>query len=182
MSKRSLSGVLSLIGLAAACATMQTGILPGKWLRDGKTTIPITMGWESISHSHQMGDMIVTFPSGEKYRGAFVRISSGVKVAYTTSVYNAWNMAGAWPMGVGYGYYGESMGWGGWDGDMGDGIYSDFAAFERNYTGKVVAGLSSQDGHALRCKFRVNDPQVGFISGGTGLCQVSIGGQIRLHF
>lgn len=168
--------------IALACATMQTGILAGQWVRPGHPSVPITMGWESVSHSHQMGDMMVTLPSGEHYRGAFVRIADGVKVAYTMSVYNSWSMAGVWPMGVGLGYYGMPLGWGGWDGDLGNGVYSDFAAFERNYTGKVVAGLSSEDGHAIRCKFRVAEPQVGLISGGTGICQISLGGHIQLHF
>lgn len=167
---------------AVSCATMQTGILAGQWVRPGKATVPITMGWESVSHSHEMGDIMVTLPSGERYRGAFVRLVDGAKTAYTTSVYNAWSMANVWPIDVGVGYYGTPMGWGGWDGNLGNGAYSNFAVFERNYTGAVVAGLSSSDGHALRCKFRVADPQVGFISGGRGLCQVSIGGHIQLHF
>ena len=84
--------------------------------------------------------------------------------------------------GGGTGKSSSAPGWGGWDGNLGNGIYSDFAAFERNYTGKVVAGLSSEDGHAIRCKFRVAEPQVGFISGGTGICQISLGGHIQLHF
>ena len=68
--------------------------------------------------------------------------------------------------------------WGGW----GVGAFPDFASIERDYTGKVVGGLSSAKGNAIRCKFRVNDPQVGFISGGSGACQVSLGGHILLHF
>ena len=164
--------------LLFACATLQTGILPGKWVRKDEPTIPITMGWESKTHSHDMGDLIVTLPSGERYLGSFVRISDGVKVKSTMSVYNAWSMANVWPVGAGIGYYGVPGEWGGWGGD----VYPDFATFERAYTGKVVAGLSSSEGHAIRCKFRVRDPQVGFISGGTGACQVSLGGHILLHF
>lgn len=183
--KRVLCRIAALATLAvwsSACATMQTGILAGQWVRPGKADVPITMGWESVSHGHEMGDIMVTLPSGERYRGAYVRIADGVKVAYTTSVYNAWSMANVWPMGVGIGYYGTPMGWGGWDGNLGNGVYSSFDAFERNYTGQVIAGLSSSDGHAMRCKFRVANPEVGFISGGTGLCQVSVGGHIALHF
>ena len=163
---------------ALSCATLQTGILPGKWMRRDHPVVPITMGWESHSASHEMGDMMVTFPSGERYHGAFVRITDGVKVDHRMAVYNAWTMEGVWSTGVGYGYYGVPGGWGSWGG----GIYPDFISFERNYTGKIVAGLSSSEGHAIRCKFRVNDPQVGFISGGSGACQVSLGGHILVHF
>ena len=177
MSRFVLVG-LAATGLALACATLQTGILAGKWVRPGHPTVPITMGWQSDTHSHVMGDMVVTFPSGERYLGSFVRVTDGVKVDYTMSVYNAWSMANVWPMGVGLGYYGLPGEWGGWGG----GLYSDLATFERNFTGQVIAGLSSQEGHAIRCKFRVAEPQVGFVSGGTGACQVSIGGHILLHF
>ena len=164
--------------LFAACATLQTGILPGKWLRGGHPVVPITMGWESRSASHETGDLMVTFPSGERYYGAFVRVVDGVKLQSRMSVYDAWSMAGAWPTGVGAGYYGLPGGWGAW----GPEVYPDLVSFERNYTGKIVAGLSSAKGHAIRCKFRVNEPQEGFISGGSGACQVSLGGHIRIDF
>ena len=39
---------------ALSCATLQTGILPGKWMRRDQPVIPITMGWESHSASHEM--------------------------------------------------------------------------------------------------------------------------------
>ena len=170
--------IAAMAVFALSCATLQTGILPGKWMRGDHPVVPITMGWESRSASHEMGDLMVTFPSGERYHGAFVRITAGVKVDQRMAVYNAWTMEGVWPVGVSYGYYGVPGGWGGFAG----GIYPDFASFERNYTGKIVAGLSSSEGHAIRCKFRVNDPQVGFISGGSGACQVSLGGHILVHF
>ena len=167
---------LALFGLA--CATLQTGILPGRWIRAGQPVVPITMGWESKSVSHEMGDMIVTLPSGERFHGAFVRLVDGVKVENRMAVYNAWSLAGAWPVGVGVGYYGLPGSWGGW----GPAVYPDFASFEKNYTGRIVGGLSSPKGNAIRCKFRVNDPQQGFLSGGSGACQVSLGGHILVRF
>ena len=79
--KRIFHLTVALAALAACvsgCATMQTGILAGQWVRAGKANVPITMGWESVSHSHEMGDIMVTLPSGERYLGSYVRISDGV--------------------------------------------------------------------------------------------------------
>ena len=170
--------LLALAMAGVSCATLQTGILPGKWIRADHAMVRITMGWESKSAGHEVGDLIVTLPSGERYHGGFVRLVDGVKLEHRMSVYNAWSLANAWPMGVGMGYYGLPGSWGGW----GPEIYPDFASFERNYTGEVGGGLSSAEGHAIRCKFRVNDPQEGFLSGGSGACQVSLGGHILINF
>lgn len=169
---------VALSVFALSCATLQTGILAGKWLQRDQRSVLITMGWESATASHDVGDLMVTFPSGERFHGSFVRISDGLKITHGMSVFDAWSMAKVWPTGVGLGYYGVPGEWGGW----GEYTTPDFASFERDYTGKIVGALSSDQGHAIRCKFRVNDPQVGFISGGSGACQVSLGGHILLRF
>ncbi len=176
--KRFARFMLAASAVIVSCATLQTGILAGRWLRSGQPPVRIVIGWESKSATHEVGDLMVTLPSGERYHGAYVRVVDGVKLESRMSVYNAWNLANAWPMGVGMGYYGLPGDWGAW----GPEITPNFASFERNYTGKVIGGLSSAEGHAIRCKFRVNDPQQGLVSGGTGACQVSLGGHFLMHF
>ena len=60
-----------------ACATLQTGMLPGKLTEKNGTTYPVVIGWESKGREHNTGDMMMTLPSGVHFRGAFVRISTG---------------------------------------------------------------------------------------------------------
>jgi len=57
--------------------------------------------------------------------------------------------------------------------------YGDFANF---YTGGVVAYLPGSEGHAMRCRFTVNQPSGGFLDGGTGECQTSDGSTLDLNF
>ena len=108
-------GVVVVLSLGLlACSTLQTGILPGKWLRDDQPRVVITMGWQSHTSTHETGDLRVTFPSGERYFGSFVRLIDGVKLTNRMSVYDAWSMANVWPAGAGLGYYGVPGEWGGW--------------------------------------------------------------------
>lgn len=148
---------------AFACATLQTGMLSGKLTEKDGDTYPVAIGWESKGRDHSTGDMMMTLPSGERFRGSFVRISTGVKYGPALSLFNVWNSYSTWGgmWGLPFGTFGE---------------------FTRAYSGKVLGSLSSQEGGLIRCKFEVTDPQVGFISGGTGECQIAKGGHIRLIY
>jgi hypothetical protein len=155
--------VLGFVFAFLACATLQTGILPGKLTEKDGESYSVTLGWESNGTVHDMGDMMLTLPNAERFRGSFVRISTGVKYGPSMSLYNVWNSYSTWGGGWGmpFGSYGE---------------------WTRAYSGKVLGSLSSQEGGLIRCKFEVTDAQVGFISGGTGECQTSTGGKIQLKY
>ncbi len=146
-----------------ACATLQTGMLPGKLTEKNGTTYPVVIGWESKGREHNTGDMMMTLPSGVHFRGAFVRISTGVKYGPSMSLYNVWNSYSTW-------------------GGMWGMPFGSYAEFTRAYSGKILGSLSSQDGRVIRCNFGVAFPQGGFVSGGTGECQISTGGHIKLRY
>jgi len=49
----------------------------------------------------------------------------------------------------------------------------DIGSFREEYANRIVATLFGDKGNAMRCGFRLFDPQKGFPGGGTGDCLIS---------
>ena len=59
----------------------------------------------------------------------------------------------------------------------------DIDSFREEYANRIVATLFGDKGNAMRCGFKLFDPEKGFPGGGTGGCQISYGnGTIAVQF
>jgi hypothetical protein len=54
--------------------------------------------------------------------------------------------------------------------------------FARFYTGKLVATLQGNRGHTMRCQITLKEPEAGLLAGGSGRCQMTDGGGVKLEF
>ncbi|HUM16243.1 MAG TPA: hypothetical protein VL086_11190 [Candidatus Nitrosotalea sp.] len=113
------------------------------------------------------GTLSVTLPTGERFSGRFVQITSTTAVESVGPTWASWGPA--WSE---WGPFGET-----WVSGP-----SDVMTFRRNYTGKVVATLFGDRGNMIRCRFKLANPPGGMRDGGTGECQLSTGGTINASF
>ena len=59
----------------------------------------------------------------------------------------------------------------------------EIGSFREEYANRIVATLFGDKGNAMRCGFKLFDPEKGFPGGGTGGCQISYGnGTIAVQF
>jgi hypothetical protein len=59
----------------------------------------------------------------------------------------------------------------------------DIGSFREEYANRIVATLFGDKGNAMRCGFRLFDPQKGFPGGGGGSCLISYAnGPIAVQF
>ena len=158
----------ALVLFVAACApALRTGIMAGRMEDRGKPPIELTFGFESGTWSHEGGTLHTVFPDGERFYGNYLRLSDGTSEKWVQPIYMGWTqpMWGA----VGFGPNGA------WE-SGGAGV--PMLEWKRNYTGKVVASLSGNRSHAIRCQLELDDPDAGLLGGGHGQCQVSTGAVI----
>jgi len=175
--KRVRTALIATVALVwAGCASgppapTSTGMLPARWTpaggsRESSEEVPFTFDGEGTS----TGLLSTTLGrGGEHFRGSYVLLQESTQGHVVTAVYDGWSTP-EWDL---------------WEKDP-DGqwtamatSFGDFADF---YTGKVVAYLPGSKGHAMRCRFTLNQPEAGFVEGGTGECQTSDGGAVALEF
>ena len=160
--------LLVLLSLSACQTTPDTGIMAGRWTHAGATE-RVPLSWESVDSSHgkihsQLGK------DGEHFHGTYVRVQTGEQGVEFESVYNHWNTP-TW----------ATLDWGSQGNYFGD-YTIGIDGFVNEFTGKVLATLSGDRDHAMRCQFSVDDPTLGLVSGGIGQCQVSDKSLIAVQF
>jgi hypothetical protein len=151
-------GVPLLVVLAAGCTTMGTGF--------GSTdsgAIPVNFTWKSSDSVS--GSMNATLSDGKTFAGQFYQITSDTTIDNLGPLWAGWDGYGR------RGYWGGD--WGFWDAGP---------EFITQYSGKVVANLSSSDGKHMRCKFQLVHPSDGMVGGGRGQCQMPQGTTIETTF
>lgn len=127
----------------------------------------VSFTWESLGDAYS-GRIQAALPTGETFRGSFHQIVTTVPATVYGDFYGQW-YAAPWA--------GPSWYWGdAWP------YTSSVDEFVTEYSGRVVARLSGDQGHEMRCKFKLSDPVVGMKSGGSGECQVSNGERITATF
>lgn len=127
----------------------------------------VVFTWTSADESFA-GHIRTTLPTGETFTGKYHEITTNVPTERYSEVYGGW-YAGPW---VGPRWY-----WGdAWP------YYDTVEGFVTHYTGKVVARLTGDRGHEMRCHFTLDDRYGGMKGGGAGECQVSNGERITAHF
>ena len=127
----------------------------------------VPFSWQSTDGG-QSGSIQTTLPDGETFSGHFHQITSTTTVATLGDFHGGW-YAGPW----------DDPAWG-WDDDWG--YYDDPEEYIKNYSGRVVAMLTSEQGDSMRCHFRLDSPERGMKGGGQGDCQLSNGERITAVF
>jgi len=146
----------------------KTGMLPARWTPVHGPSQEIPFSFESETPSR--GRMSTTLgDGGEMFHGSYLRLEAAAKDDLVVRIYDGWSGS-------------EWEAWqGGPEGEWAvTGITLD--AFTRFYSGRMVATLDGNQGHSMRCQFRLNEPRAGLTGGGTGICQVSDGGRLSLRF
>jgi hypothetical protein len=135
-------------------------------LHDGE---PVTMHYRTERFGLN-GTMTATLPSGEKFSGRFLQVSSET---------DSETLAPYW-MGWGAGW----DGWSPWSDDdsdwMGEGGMVSSAS--QYYSGKVIATLLGDRSGRMRCAFRLANPEQGMEGGGVGGCQTGDKQKIDAEF
>lgn len=158
--------VVALAAVAAAlsgCATI--GLMSGRLFAPGQLVAPVVFQIES-DRVGTGGSLSVRLPSGEAFSGRYVQVTLTTPASTLAPLFAGW--APGW---TDWGPFGEPWLAG-----------ADATTFGRNYSGKVVATLLGDRGNAMRCRFRLSDPEAGMSSRGLGECQVSSGGRIDVQF
>ena len=164
-------GVIALLactGNPAPPRPTSTGMLPARWMPAEGPSQEVPFSFEGEGTSE--GLLFTTLgKGGEHFRGRYVLLEQSTQGHLVTEVYDGWS----------------TPEWNVWKKEP-DGhwtatatTFGDFANF---YTGKVVAYLPGNEGHAMRCRFTLTRPQGGFLAGGTGECQTSDGSTVALQF
>jgi hypothetical protein len=179
---------LTLIGLALTVATCagtsvfaskhQTGFIAAHWTAKGKGSIPVTISWESEDDLH--GRMHSTLgPGGERFEGRYVRVTERTPLTVVEPILTGWG-----PIWEGYAVGSLRDPWW-WGSDIAaPGAYGAayYSGFLESYTGKVVATLTGNRGHTMRCRFTLAHAEQGLLGGGKGGCQSGVGGSIVAEF
>ncbi len=135
----------------AACQTAGTG--SGN-VRGSKK--PVAFTWESTDSVS--GNITATFGSGDVFKGTYFQITRDTRVDRLEPLWDGW--------GRPY----RRTGWRYWD-------RSDESEFIKEYSGRVLANLRSDNGDHMRCRFTLISPARGMAGGGEGRCQLSETGQ-----
>lgn len=178
---RGVVGAVCVGVLVWGCATSpETGVIAGRWTPPGKAPQPVVISWES--RDAITGSMFLTLgKGGERFTGDFLRVTSGTDLGGLEPILGPWNAireSGGWAQEADPWWWGPpgagplGIGW--------DGAY--FPEFVRQYSGKVVATLSGNRGHKMRCRFTLAQPREGLMGGGTGECESSTGGRVSARF
>jgi hypothetical protein len=162
-------GTLALAALAMASTAwgcVSSGPISGQLTVSGQTAERVTMTYRT-DRFDDGGTLSVTLPSGERFSGRYVQVTSTSAVDTVGPTWASWG-----PTWTEWGPFGETWASGPMD------VYS----FRTNYSGKVVATLFGDRGNMLRCRFNLVNPPSGMPDGGTGECQLSTGGKIDAQF
>lgn len=163
---------LALLAWTACSGTpsspTSTGMLAARWipLEGPSQEVPFSFEGEGTS----TGFLFTTLgKGGEHFRGSYVLLQESTQGHLVTAIYDGWS----------------TPEWNLWEKEP-DGhwtakatTYGEFADF---YTGKVVAYLPGSRGDAMRCRITLNQPEGGFLTGGSGACQTTSGSRVDLDF
>ncbi len=148
----------------------RTGMLPARWKPPEGAVQEVPFSFESLGRDTVRGRMHTTLGSGgERFEGDYLRIQQSTKGDLVTAMSVGWS-GPEWQL---------------WKHDA-DGDWTQegvsVGEFAHFYTGKVLATLRGDRGHAMRCQLTLKDPEGGLLDGGTGRCQVTDGGSLTLDF
>lgn len=116
----------------------------------GQSKGPVTFNWQSKSNASD-GSIQAKLPDGTAFNGTYLQVTSQATADDYGAYYSAW----ADPV---------------WGDPWYNGPEDEFVT---QYSGKVVAQLSSQNGKRMRCTFNLQEPSSGMSGGGQGDCQLS---------
>lgn len=147
-----------LVALAAvvlvACQTAGTGSGNVRGTRK-----PVAFTWESTDSV--TGKITATFGDGEVFRGTYFQITRDTRVDRLDPLWDGWGRPYR---------RGGRAGWRHWDRDAD-------REFIKEYSGRVLANLHSDQGEHMRCRFNLISPSRGMAGGGEGRCQLSESGR-----
>ena len=155
------------LALGAVTSCTNSGPISGQLTLPGEAPQRVTLNYAG-DRFDEGGTLSVTLPSGERFSGRYVQVTS---TSTADAVGPTWAMWGP-PMWDEWGPFGET-----WSGGP-----ADIWTFRKNYSGRVVATLFGDRGSVMRCRFRLANPSGGMQDGGTGECQLSTGGKIDTQF
>lgn len=142
-----------------ACSTNSGGTGSGNVRGTRK---PVAFTWTGIDSSS--GDITATFGTGDVYKGRYYQITRDTRVERLDALWDGWGRP--YPR----------TGWRYWDRDMD-------REFIKEYNGRVLANLRSDEGKHMRCRFTLKSPTRGMAGGGHGRCQLSeTGTEINAEF
>jgi hypothetical protein len=158
--KKSLLAMTALAALAlTACETQSGGTGSGNVRGTRK---PVAFTWQS--NDTVSGDITATFGNGSVYKGSYFQITRDTRVDRLDPLWNGWGRPH------------PRTGWRYWDRDMD-------RAFIKEYHGRVLANLQTDNGDHMRCRFTLKTPSRGMAGGGQGRCQLSdTGREINAEF
>lgn len=157
---KSLLAVTALAMALAACSTTERGGTGSGNVRG--TRKPVAFTWQS-TESHQ-GDITATFGNGDVFKGTYFQITRETRVDRLDPLWDGWSRP--YPR----------TGWRYWDRDMD-------RDFLKEYSGRVLANLRTDQGDHMRCRFTLITPSRGMAGGGEGRCQLSeTGKEINAEF
>lgn len=133
----------------SACQTSGTGTGSGNVRGTRK---PVAFTWESTDSVS--GNITATFGNGRVFRGNYFQITSDTRVERLEPLWDGWGRP-----------YRRNA-WRYWSRDPGP-------EFVKNYSGRVLANLHSEDGEHMRCRFNLISPSRGMAGGGEGRCELS---------
>src|SRR4051812_37521220 len=147
--KNSILGALACAAAfsLAACQTAGTG--SGNVNGSRK---PVAFTWESTDSVS--GNITATFGTGRVFRGTYFQITTDTRVDRLQPLWDGWGRPfrrNAWR------YWGPDTG----------------PEFVKNYSGRVLANLHTDDGEHMRCRFTLISPSRGMAGGGEGRCEMS---------
>jgi hypothetical protein len=116
------------------------------------TQKPVAFTWQS--DDSDSGDITATFGNGRVFKGKYYQINDSTRVERLDPLWDGWSRST------------RGSGWRYWSDD-------DRRDFVREYDGRVLANLRSNDGEHMRCRFTLDTPSKGMSGGGQGRCQLS---------
>ena len=155
-------------GPAAGCSSTGTGISE-RYRRPGGRE-PVEFNW--TADSSRRGTIAAALPTGERFTGNFVQVTREVPDTELVSMVGP--IAGFADAVAREGGTGSQDVWTN---------AVEIGSFREEYANRIVATLFGDKGNAMRCGFKLFDPEKGFPGGGTGACLISYGnGTIAVQF
>lgn len=124
----------------------------------------VVFRWRRSDPLAPSGEIEAELPDGEAFSGRFHEVTVTTQVADISDFYATWYGA---PWADSRWFWGDT-----WP------RLGSVEEFIINYTGKVVATLTSRGGIKMRCRFRLDEPDRRMAGGGSGECQLSNGERI----
>jgi hypothetical protein len=161
---------VALSALLAGCSSTGTGYLGGMLTAPGRPVSPVEFNW--TADSSRRGTIAAALPTGERFTGKFVQVTREVPDTELVSMVGP--IAGFTDAVAREGGTGSQDVWTN---------AVEIGSFREEYANRIVATLFGDKGNAMRCGFKLFDPEKGFPGGGTGGCQISYGnGTIAVQF